>query len=241
MGAERLDVIGGVKVAVIAEQHVALGVDRLQQIAAGTVFGEAELAADLVLEDLKGGAAVVPTGAAIGINKLALQQPFLAQVLHVLERFVAFFGGRFHLAGSGSLELQFTAGELTLQLLLLSFGLMKALVFVLERLGWFGARGQGFLAGLIEALFRVEVVISVGIVNIQLVCQDVRLQRQLQIPMIISRADRQHIKAFTNRQRLTAGPALKIVVLEPQAVLGRSPSCSVRRSRCQSRPAARRR
>ena len=72
MGAERLDVIGGVEVAVIAEQHVALGVDRLQQVTANTVLGEAELTADLVLEDLKERAAVVTTGAAIGIDKQPL-------------------------------------------------------------------------------------------------------------------------------------------------------------------------
>ena len=72
MGAERLDVIGGVEVAVIAEQHIALGVDRLQQVTASAVLGEAELTADLVLEDLKERAAVVPTGAAIGIDKQPL-------------------------------------------------------------------------------------------------------------------------------------------------------------------------
>ena len=72
MGAERLDVISGVEVAVITKQHVALGVDRLQQVTANTVLGEAELTADLVLEDLKERAAVVPTGAAIGIDKQPL-------------------------------------------------------------------------------------------------------------------------------------------------------------------------
>jgi hypothetical protein len=88
MGAERLDVVSGVKVGVITEQHIALGVDRLQQVTASAVLGEAELTADLMLEDLKEGAAVVTTGAAIGIDEQPLQQPFLAEVLHVLERLV---------------------------------------------------------------------------------------------------------------------------------------------------------
>lgn len=138
MGAERLDVIGGVKVAVITEQNVALGVDRLQQVTAGAVLGETELAADLVLEDLKEGAAVVPTGAAIGIDEQPLQQALLAQVLHVLERLVTFLGGGLHLAGGGGLQLQFTAGDLALQLLLLSLGLLEALVLVGVDLGELG-------------------------------------------------------------------------------------------------------
>ena len=187
MGAERLDVIGGIEVAVITEQHVAFGVDRLQQVTAGAVLGEAELAAHLVLEDLKERAAVVTTGAAIGVDEQPLQQTFLAQVLHVLERLVTFLGCCFHLASSGGLKLEFTAGDLALQLLLLPLGLLQALVLVgvdlgelgelsldraqlplqlvglaplgLERIGRLSAGSFDLLAGLIEGLFRVEVIV----------------------------------------------------------------------------------
>jgi hypothetical protein len=43
------------------------------------------------------------------------------------------------------------------------------------RLGCFGARGQGFLVGLIKDLVSVEVVIRVGVVILQLICQGGRL------------------------------------------------------------------
>ena len=87
------------------------------------------------------------------------QQSFLVQVPHVLERLVPFLGGCFHIAGSG--------------------GLLQALVFDQERIGWFGSRGQGFLAGPIKELFRVDVDIGVGVVILQLVRQGVRIQRQV--------------------------------------------------------------
>jgi hypothetical protein len=140
-----------------------------------------------VLEDLKEGTAVVTTGAAIGIDEQPLQKAFLAQVLHVLERLVPFLGGCFHLAGGGGLELEFSAGDLALQLLLLPLGLLEALVLVgvdlgelgelaldraqlplqlvglaplrLEGIGWFGTGSLDLLAGLIEGLIRVEVVV----------------------------------------------------------------------------------
>jgi len=101
MGAELFDVVSGIEIALIPEQHFALGIDRLQQATAGAVLGESELTAQLVLEDLNERAALVPTDTAIGIHEQPLQQAFLAQVLHVLECLVPFLGGRFHLAGSG--------------------------------------------------------------------------------------------------------------------------------------------
>jgi hypothetical protein len=87
------------------------------------------------------------------------QQSFLVQVPHVLERLVPFLGGCFHIAGSG--------------------GLLQALVFDQVRIGWFGSRGQGFLAGPIKELFRVDVDIGVGVFILQLVRQGVRIQRQV--------------------------------------------------------------
>jgi hypothetical protein len=47
------------------------------------------------------------------------------------------------------------------------------------RIGWFGSRGQGFLAGPIKELFRVDVDIGVGVFILQLVRQGVRIQRQV--------------------------------------------------------------
>ena len=92
-------------------------------------------------------------------KKMPHQQSFLVQVPHVLERLVPFLGGCFHLACSG--------------------GLLQALVFVQERIGWLGSRGQGFLAGPIKEVFRVDVDIGVGVVILQLVRQGVRIQRQV--------------------------------------------------------------
>jgi len=60
---------GGIEVAVIAEEHVALGIDRFQHIAAIAAGGEPELGTHLLLEDLKKGAPVIATGPALGIEE----------------------------------------------------------------------------------------------------------------------------------------------------------------------------
>ena len=73
VGAQGFDMAGGIEVAVIAKEQVALGIDRFEHVAAIAAGGEAELGAHLLLEDLKEGAPVVATGAALGIKEQALQ------------------------------------------------------------------------------------------------------------------------------------------------------------------------
>ena len=43
MGAQGFDMAGGIEVAVVTQQHVALGIDRFEHIAAIAAGGEPEL------------------------------------------------------------------------------------------------------------------------------------------------------------------------------------------------------
>ncbi|MBD2550046.1 hypothetical protein H6G65_10720 [Microcystis elabens FACHB-917] len=134
--------IGGEGLALAVHRQQPLTTIHLPQLA---------VAAAQRHEGVKEGAPLMAADAVLGLAEQALQQRFLAQVLHLRAGLIPLFFNAAHPAQDGLVELALAVGHLALELLALALGVLQAGVLVGVDLR--EARQLG--AGLAQLLFQL--------------------------------------------------------------------------------------